>query len=120
MGKARLRRVWPVPRTRKPNAWPAMRAANRRPTNQGWWRLANSRRREPPSRSKLTALDIFGGRHSASWLRSAGGGGGFTFFCFLGAVWLGGGGGGAGREVCYAGGGGGGGWAGGGDWQQSG
>src|SRR6266478_6516086 len=71
MDKARPRPAWPVPRTRKPKAWPAMRAANRRPTNQGWWRLANSRRREPRSRSKLTAVDIFGGRHSASWLRSA-------------------------------------------------
>src|SRR6267143_1635617 len=84
MDKARARPAWPVPRTRKPNAWPAMRAANRRPTNQGWWRLANSRRREPPSRSKLTALDIFGGRHSASWLRSAGALEDFTFLLFRG------------------------------------
>src|SRR2546429_7435097 len=91
MGKARLRRVWPVPRTRKPNAWPAMRAANRRPTNHGWWRLANSRRREPPRRAKLTALDIFGGRHSASWLRSAGGRGGPFFLLFFGEVLVGGG-----------------------------
>src|SRR6202521_1691715 len=75
MDSARPRPARPVPSTRKPSAWAAIRAPKRTPANQGWRRFANSRRRDPRGRSKFTIVDISCGKTLSLSVEIGGGGG---------------------------------------------